>query len=216
MVDNLNMAGSLMTEDQSAASRREELIREAAARCFARYGFSKATLDDIAAAVGIKKASLYYYFESKEAILRRVIEFEADHMLDSLQRSVDRHATVGDRLQEFARTRLEDIRKEMILHDMSVAVVLELKPLIDRIYGSLREGLERILAGVVEAGIRSGEVRPCDARHVAGLLMSVLEGLSMTAFQGAQVQAAAAIDYDRLERETAEIVELILAGIKAR
>jgi hypothetical protein len=77
-------------------------------------------------------------------------------------------------------------------------------------------GQEEILAGVIGAGIRTGELRPSDARHVAGLLLSVLEGLSASAFQGAQEQSAQAIDYDRLERETAEILDLILAGIKAR
>lgn len=44
----------------SVDQRREEIF-EAAGRIFARYGFGKTTLDDIAASVGVKKTSLYYY-----------------------------------------------------------------------------------------------------------------------------------------------------------
>jgi len=52
--------------------RRTEII-DCSATLFARHGVSNASLADIAAVVGIKKGSLYYFFESKEALLHDVL-----------------------------------------------------------------------------------------------------------------------------------------------
>src|SRR6187455_1277628 len=52
--------------------RREPEIIEAAASVFAERGFHGATTQDIADVLGIRQASLYYYFSSKEAALELV------------------------------------------------------------------------------------------------------------------------------------------------
>src|SRR5215470_19808603 len=52
--------------------RRAPEIIEAAARVFAQRGFHGATTQDIADVLGIRQASLYYYFPSKEGALELV------------------------------------------------------------------------------------------------------------------------------------------------
>src|SRR5215813_13369149 len=54
------------------AGERRMQIMDAAARVFAVKGFHGATTQDIADVLGIKQASLYYYFPSKEAALETV------------------------------------------------------------------------------------------------------------------------------------------------
>jgi TetR/AcrR family transcriptional regulator, cholesterol catabolism regulator len=53
---------------------REQEINEAAVDIFHAVGYSAASVDDVAAAVGILKGSLYYYMDSKEDLLRRIVE----------------------------------------------------------------------------------------------------------------------------------------------
>lgn len=53
--------------------RREQII-DAAMRVFAEKGFGKATNKDIAREAGITAGLIYYYFESKEALLKAIIE----------------------------------------------------------------------------------------------------------------------------------------------
>ena len=64
----------LPTSRRSRASprRRAPEIIEAAARVFAERGFHGATTQDIADVLGIRQASLYYYFPSKEGALELV------------------------------------------------------------------------------------------------------------------------------------------------
>src|ERR1700751_5652411 len=52
--------------------RRSAEITEAAARVFAERGYHGASTQDIADTLGIRQASLYYYFRSKEAALETV------------------------------------------------------------------------------------------------------------------------------------------------
>lgn len=52
--------------------RREEMIH-AAARVFKEKGLSKATLNDVADAIGTDRASLYYYFGSKQELFHEVV-----------------------------------------------------------------------------------------------------------------------------------------------
>jgi TetR/AcrR family transcriptional regulator, cholesterol catabolism regulator len=53
-------------------ARRGEII-EAAAHVFRDRGFEAATLRDVAAAMGTDRASLYYYFGSKEELLQEIV-----------------------------------------------------------------------------------------------------------------------------------------------
>src|SRR5215470_7491445 len=53
--------------------RREQII-DAAMRVFAQKGYGNATNKDIAREAGITPGLIYYYFESKEALLYALLE----------------------------------------------------------------------------------------------------------------------------------------------
>lgn len=51
----------------------QQRILEAAYGCFYREGFARVSVDAIAAAAGVTKRTLYYHFESKDALLAAVL-----------------------------------------------------------------------------------------------------------------------------------------------
>jgi AcrR family transcriptional regulator len=64
--------------------RREQII-DAAMRVFSQKGFSRATNKDIAREAGITPGLIYHYFESKEAVLKAIIETRSPlHLVESL------------------------------------------------------------------------------------------------------------------------------------
>ena len=48
------------------SNEKQDTIRNAALACFAKYGYEKASINDIAAAAGISKASVFQYFGNKQ------------------------------------------------------------------------------------------------------------------------------------------------------
>src|SRR5207244_8202293 len=53
--------------------RREQII-DAAMRVFSQKGFTRATNKDIAREAGITPGLIYHYFESKEALLKAILQ----------------------------------------------------------------------------------------------------------------------------------------------
>jgi AcrR family transcriptional regulator len=66
------------SEDESEASRREHVL-EAALLTFARYGYRKTSMEDVARAADISRPGLYFYFSSKQDLFRAAVT----HALDS-------------------------------------------------------------------------------------------------------------------------------------
>jgi TetR/AcrR family transcriptional regulator, cholesterol catabolism regulator len=64
-------------------ARRAEICR-AAAQIFRDRGFDATSVSDIARALGLTKAGLYHYFESKEALLFEIMSFGLDRVRDEV------------------------------------------------------------------------------------------------------------------------------------
>src|SRR6266540_847100 len=63
--------------------RRAEICRTAA-QIFRDRGFDATSVSDIARALGLTKAGLYHYFESKEALLFEIMTFGLDRVRDEV------------------------------------------------------------------------------------------------------------------------------------
>jgi AcrR family transcriptional regulator len=81
---------------------KRDAILKAAARLFARRGFSGASLADVAAASGISKSLFYHYFPSKEALLEGVMADHLDALVDAA-RDLPATAPAATRLRHLTR-----------------------------------------------------------------------------------------------------------------
>ena len=78
---------------------RRDQIKEAAIKLFSSGGYEQVSLDDLAQAAGVSKALLYWYWESKGALLRDLIDTCMLSYLKLLQTTVDSDATYMEKMQ---------------------------------------------------------------------------------------------------------------------
>jgi len=68
---------------------RREQIKKAAIKLFSAREYNQVSLDDLAQEAGVSKALFYWYWESKAALFRDLIELCMSPYLDLLQAAVD-------------------------------------------------------------------------------------------------------------------------------
>src|SRR5260370_39352656 len=72
-----------------SVNAREERILAAALPVFGRYGFRKASMDEIARSADISRQGLYLRFASKDALFRAAVRHELDTALGEVSRCLD-------------------------------------------------------------------------------------------------------------------------------
>lgn len=162
------MASTGTLRAERTARRLSEII-DAAAKVFARRGYHGASTQDIADVLGMRQASLYYYFPSKEAALEAVCRYGHEAYVERLL-SIARSDTSAS--EKVAQVLLHHAAPERL--DFTLVFLRERRflpgPARKRIR-SLEVRYEHAIQHIVDQGIRSGEFRPnLDARpcSVAG------------------------------------------------
>src|SRR5215471_15545219 len=89
--------------------RRCDEIIDAAARVFAERGYHGTTTQAIADVLGMRQASLYYYFPSKEAALEEVCSRGTDGFVEGAERVMQLDALPLEKLTRLIASHLAPI-----------------------------------------------------------------------------------------------------------
>ena len=77
-------------------------ILEEAAGLFRREGFNGASMQDLAAVVGITKSTLYHHFPSKQALLSEILELTVGRVTPALEAIAEADLSAAARLRQAA------------------------------------------------------------------------------------------------------------------
>lgn len=166
-----------------ASADTAQRILDIAERLVQTRGFNGFSYADVAAALGITKASLHYHFPTKAELGRRLIERYEQRFLDALE-AIDRSGVdARTRLRQYAAIYAEVLRsKRMCLCGMLASDYATLaRPVQDGVRRFFDRN-EDWLAGVLAAGRSAGTFRFDGPETVAAqALISALEGALMLA-----------------------------------
>ncbi len=184
-------------------------ILQAAAECFARYGYEKTTLDDIGTQVGLNKASLYYYFKNKESIYTEVIYAEAKAFISGIIERVRKAESCKNKILAYFEERLTFIRYSLNLSQLSQDSAQKIAPLFRNMYGNIFEIEITQLSGILECCIEKGEIKSCESRKVAQSMLMVDDAIR------AKVDCQISTDeaFSAVLQEVRFTVSLILDGL---
>jgi AcrR family transcriptional regulator len=148
-----------VTPRSQGPRRRAEEIIEAAADVFAELGYHGASTKDIADRLGMRQASLYYYFPSKEAALEQVCLRGVGDFLERAQEVAGRSASATEKLTEIVRRHLKPQEERPAFVRCFIRERRFLPKDSRRRIGRLARRYEKILQEVIEAGMAAGELR---------------------------------------------------------
>jgi AcrR family transcriptional regulator len=174
-----------MSDASLAAERtgeRRATLLDAAVRVFARYGFKKTSMDEIARAAGLSRQALYLHFDSKEELFRAGLSRVIERMRAAARAALsDETRSPGARLL----AAFEAMREHTVgaIGDEHVAELLDTST---RLLGAEADDIERgFTDDIARALAGSGAARAWSdvgvgARDLAACLMAVSNGLKHT------------------------------------
>jgi AcrR family transcriptional regulator len=153
--------------------RKEELLT-LASQLFAERGFHNTSMQDIADVAGIQKASIYYYYKSKDAILSDVLLEGVSDLLRDAREAVASSTNPEEQLRALLRAHVRNLRRNLnqvivFLHERRA---LDGRPEFSQ-YFEWRREYDAMYVGILRAGQEQGLFCDGDPRVMAyGILGS--------------------------------------------
>ena len=200
--------GSLPRRNREA---QEKAIVEAAERVFAGAGFGGATMAEIAKAAGLPKPNLHYYFGSKRALYRAVLERTLREWLeptDCIVATAEPRAALecyirGKMRLSFTCPYASRVWANELLHgapELRATLVSTLRPLVRR------------KAAVIDRWIAEGRMARVDSKHLFFTIWAATQTYADFTVQVCAVLGLEKLDQTAQDSATEHVVGLVLRG----
>ncbi len=162
------MVDPKVTRKKTVQEAKTNLILDAALKVFSQQGFHDTRLEDIAAAAGFSKASLYNYYEDKEAIFLSLAIREYQRLIDTWKQIVTAEDSFDVRLRKILESTFnlfgEHFAILLTISNFRTANILALERLNAQhgerteIFKNLYEEISNIFICLIQAGKKNGEI----------------------------------------------------------
>src|SRR5580765_8676061 len=157
--------------DPNATTRLD--ILKSAAKAFRRLGYHGATVEQIAAALHMKKGNLYYYFKNKEEILFACHQYSLDRLAQLLEEIDGSGASADVKLRRlidaFVHTILDELHGTALFLDLEALSPAHMKAVIAR-----RDAFDKGVRRVIEEGMAAGVFANGDPKLLAFALFGAV------------------------------------------
>jgi len=170
------MATHATRHENKGADGAESRLLDSALRLFSEKGYDGTSIREIIEAAGVTRPVLYYYFENKEALFRHLVESQFERLTARIDAITASHSRCRDRLLALMRSDFEDAEEAP---EMVCLVLRAFFAPQGEGHGidatGLAYGRIRGIAGVMEAGMASGELAPGDPWSMALAFAGVMD-----------------------------------------
>lgn len=179
------MQGLKRTKEDVVAEFRAAEILEAACQVFARKGFAGASVDEIAEAAGLAKATVYNYFRSKQELYRKALHRGIAGLVEETRRNVEAAPTTAEKVRAFLATRIRYAEAHRDFVSVYHAEFGAVHPAcLRKECKSLCRQQVQVLADVIREGVAEGAIRSGPADATAFLACEVTRALISRRLRG--------------------------------
>lgn len=164
-----------MTDD------RRRKVLQAAFGVFIRYGYRRATMDDIARDVGMSRPALYLLFPSKEAIFREVVEMAYGELFRDIEAGLAAQGSVEARLWHVFEA--WSVRSyELVARSPDAREIMAASyDFVDDVFERYSQRLARILTDIIRGGVAEPDALQPPAEVRARILIASAHGFKTMA-----------------------------------
>lgn len=189
-------------------SEKYNKILDSAGAVFARHGFHKATISQIAAQAGVADGTLYLYFKNKDDILYQYISFKTDIVFEQMYAAVEKGQNAEEKLRNLIRCHLSEFQNDKNMAVIFQSEVRYLREIESQIKDISKMYLD-LLSDIIEQGQIEGSMRQdLFVGLVKRYILGAVEGVIST-------WVSASGRYD-LSSMADPLVDLYMTGVKGR
>src|SRR5438105_2555547 len=177
----------------------EKKVLQAARDEFWSCGYAATSIDDVAAATGLGKGSLYGAFGDKHDLFLRIFDDYCTEIVEKVRRALDgpddqAYARLCGYIRAAAANTAADTAHRGCLLAKGTAELTEHDSDVSTRALQAFDVLEALLAADIGAAQRHGDLDPdTDPRHLAALVLAVLRGMEALAKAGKSAASLQAI-----------------------
>ncbi|QJD99151.1 TetR family transcriptional regulator [Massilia forsythiae] len=194
----------------------EAAILAEAVRLFAACGFEGTAIATVAERAGLSKQNLMYYFPTKEALYRRVLDDVLDDWLArmaSLADAADGSSAPADLLRAYVRAKLAFSREQPLASRVYALEVIGGAKLYGETIRRRVVPLLRADIAVFERWIAQGRIAPVDATHLLFAVWAMTQSYADFAPQMALVLGRDALNQDDFDAAERTVTAMVLAAL---
>ncbi len=192
----------------------ERVILDAAERVFAEAGFGGATMQLIADMAGLPKANLHYYFPTKEALYRRVVQNIFEIWLDAAS-TFDGAEDPATGIGGYIDAKMEISRRHPHGSKVWAAEVMQGAPVIqDYLETTLKDWTDGRIS-VIQRWIDQGKMAPINPRHLLYMLWATTQHYADFGHQIETLNGAQPLSDRQWRDAKASVKTILLRGIGA-
>lgn len=160
-------------EREAEREQKRDAVLRAAVRMFNAHGFHAASLDDVAASLGISKPTIYHYLGNKDQVLFECVTRGIDQLREAADAAQALPGTGLDRLRAFLRR-----YAEINMDDFGRCVIRTsdevLAPESAVRFRALKREIDTAMQALLSEGVADGSIAPLDVRLTAYTLAGAL------------------------------------------
>jgi len=159
------------------ARNTKELILKISMQVFAKYGFLKTSISDIAKAASKSNSSVRYYFKNKNELFQKVAEKEFQLLHTELEIVAKSELNGKMKLTNYIITRMRILRELSYIYDAIKNGYIDYVYFVEEIRRKFEDEEISLIKGIISYGIINGELEKSDNNQIAFVIMSALKGL---------------------------------------
>ena len=173
------MTEALSKREQLKEERRRQIL-EAALAVFSQRGYHATNVSDVAAQAGVSQGTIYWYFDSKEALFEAATLFAFSDFGEGALGGLDQYPTATEKLRALALAMegFADVAEGLFMLFLGYWAASDRREESAQVWMDLLREFKDIVVGIIEEGVACGEFKPVDAEALVWALLAAYDGLA--------------------------------------